>query len=135
MTPTPPAGLMLTDDLIFFSRVAATARARGLAVRQARTADALLAMATAGPPAGVLLDLQNESLDLPELLAGLRAACPAMPRTTAFGSHVEAAALKAAREAGCDRVMPRSRFAQQLEENLADWLGPPAAAPPGPGSE
>ena len=118
-----PAGLMLCDDLIFYSRVAATARAVGLVVKQARTPAALLTHAAADPPGGVIIDLQNDGLVVPELLAGLRAACPAMPTVVAFGSHVQAEALRAARQAGCDRVLPRSKFVQELETELAKWLG------------
>jgi CheY-like chemotaxis protein len=127
----PGTGLMLCDDLIFFSRVAATARARGLVVRQVRSAAALLEQAKQEPPGGVILDLHAEGLDVPALLAGLRAACPVVPRTVAFGSHVEADILRAAREAGCDRVMPRSQFVKELETGLADWLTPVTAPPTG----
>lgn len=115
-------GLMLCDDLIFFSRVSGTARAAGLVVKQVRTADAMLNAARQAPPNCVILDLQNEGLDLAALLAQLREACPAMPRTVAFGSHVEAETLRAARRLGCDLVMPRSQFAEQLEGSLKDWL-------------
>jgi CheY-like chemotaxis protein len=115
-------GLMLSDDLMFFSRVAGTARAGGLSVKQARTTADLLARAKQEPPAGVILDLQNDGLDLPTLLTGLRDACHAMPRVIAFGSHVEAETLRAAREAGCDRVMPRSKFVAVLEAELKEWL-------------
>jgi CheY-like chemotaxis protein len=118
-----PGGLMLCDDLIFFSRVAATARAAGLTVRQVRTPDALLTLARQEPPGGVLLDLHAEGLDVQALLAGLREACPAMPTTVAFGSHVEAETLRAAREAGCSLVLPRSRFVKELETELGRWLG------------
>jgi CheY-like chemotaxis protein len=122
---------MLCDDLIFFSRVAATARARGLAVRQMRSAAALLEQAKQEQPGGLILDLHAEGLDVPALLAGLRASCPMMPRTVAFGSHVEAETLKAARQAGCDRVMPRSQFVKELEAGLAEWLTPVTAPPAG----
>jgi len=37
----------------------------------------------------------------------------------AFGAHVDADALRAAREAGADRVMPRSRFVEELEKLVA----------------
>lgn len=121
-----PGGLMLCDDLIFYSRVAATARAAGLVVKQARTPAALLALAAADPPGGVILDLQSDGLDVPALLAGLRATCPAMPTTVAFGSHVEADTLRAARQAGCDRVLPRSKFVEELETDLSAWLTPVA---------
>ena len=119
-----PDGLVLCDDLIFFSRIAGTARAAGLTVRQAKTAADLLTLARAAAPRGVLVDLQNPGLDLAALLAEFRAACPAMPRVIAYGSHVLADALRAAREAGCDRVLPRSRFVHALETEIADWLGP-----------
>jgi CheY-like chemotaxis protein len=118
-----PDGLVLCDDLVFFSRIAGTARAAGLTVRQAKTPADLLALARADCPRGVIVDLQNPGLDLPALLAELRAACPAMPRVVAYGSHVVAEALRAAREAGCDPVLPRSRFVRDLETDLAGWLG------------
>ena len=70
----------------------------------------------------MILDLQNPGLDLPALLAELKAACPAMPRVTAYGSHVEAEVLRAAREAGCDLVLPRSKFVKELDGQIAAWL-------------
>lgn len=130
MTAVEPAnGVMLCDDLIFFSRVLATARAAGLTVKQARTATAVLDLAKQAPPGGVIVDLHAEGLDVPALLAGLRAVCPTMPRTVAFGSHVEVETLRAARAAGVDRVMPRSQFVKELETGLREWLNPsPPAA-------
>lgn len=116
-------GLMLSDDLVFFSRVAGTARAKGLSVRQVRTAAELLAAAGCQPPTGVLIDLQNPGLDLLPTLTELRAICPTMPPVTGYGSHVEKELMKAAREAGCDEVLPRSKFVHQLEDNLPGWLG------------
>jgi DNA-binding NarL/FixJ family response regulator len=116
-------GLMLCDDLIFFSRVAGAARAAGLAVRQAKTASDLIALVKQATPQGVILDLQNPGLELPALLESLRTACSTMPRVVAYGSHIDAASLRAARQAGCDRVMPRSQFAEELETSIAEWLG------------
>jgi CheY-like chemotaxis protein len=120
--PEAPHGLMLCDDLIFFSRVSGAARAAGLTVRMVRTADALVAAARLAPPRGVILDVHNPGLDLPALLSQLKEACPAMPRVTAYGSHVEAAVLRDAREAGCDRVLPRSQFVKELEAKISEWL-------------
>ena len=117
-----PAGLLLCDDLIFASKVTATARAAGLEVRVARESDRLLQAAREQAPTGVILDLHNPGLDLPSLLAELRDTCPAMPRVVAYGSHVEAETLRAARRAGCDRVMPRSQFVEELEAGLKEWL-------------
>jgi CheY-like chemotaxis protein len=117
-------GLVLCDDLIFFSRVSGAARAAGLSVRMVRTAADLLAAAHPTPPAGIILDVHNPGLDLPALLAALKEACPTMPRVIAYGSHVEAAVLRAARQAGCDRVLPRSQFVEELEGKIGEWLAP-----------
>ncbi len=117
-------GLVLCDDLIFYSRIAGAARAAGLVVRQAKTATDAVTFAGQHAPAGIIVDLQNPRLDLQGLLAELKLACPVMPRVVAFGSHVEAAVLKAARQAGCDRVMPRSQFANELEGSIVEWLSP-----------
>lgn len=117
-----PDGLMLCDDLIFFSRVSGAARAAGRTVRMVRSAADLLTAARTTPPGGVILDVHNPGLDLPALLSALKEACPTMPRVIAYGSHVEAAVLKAARQAGCDRVLPRSQFVEELEAQIAEWL-------------
>jgi DNA-binding NarL/FixJ family response regulator len=117
-------GLLLSDDLIFASRITGTARALGLEVRQMRTADALVELAGREPPSGVLIDLGFPHLELPELLRRLAEACPAMPRVVAYGSHVDAAGLRAAREVGCDLVLPRSKFVEDLPKELPAWLAP-----------
>src|SRR5262249_34060983 len=99
------------------------ARAAGLSVRMVRTAADLLAAARAAPTAGVIVDVHNPGLDLPALLTGLKEACPAMPRVVAYGSHVGAAVLTAAGQAGCDGGMPRSQFVTELEGKIGEWLG------------
>jgi hypothetical protein len=42
----------------------------------------------------------------------------------AYGSHVDTATLRAAREAGCDVVLPRSKFVEELPTALPTWLAP-----------
>jgi CheY-like chemotaxis protein len=121
--------LVLCDDLIFFSRIAEAARAVGLSVRQVRTQAELVTTAGKHAPGGVILDLHNPDLDLPALLAELHAACPAMPRVIAYGSHVEAEVLRAARKAGCDRILPRSQFVKELNGAIGEWLLPAAPLP------
>lgn len=118
------AGLLLSDDLIFTSRVTGTARALGLTVKAARSAEAVLALARQEAPACVVLDLHNPGLDLAVLLGRLAEVCPTRPRVVAYGSHVETAVLKAARAAGCDIVLPRSRFVEELSDSLPAWFAP-----------
>jgi DNA-binding NarL/FixJ family response regulator len=119
---TAGVGLLITDDLIFSSKVTATARAHGLTVTVARSVAQAAELARRSPPAGVLVDLHNPGLELPGFLAELKAVCPAMPRVIGYGSHVDVETLKAARAAGLDRVMPRSQFVTELEASLPAWL-------------
>ena len=66
----------------------------------------------------VIIDLSLPRLDLRELIVGLRA-LPNPPRTiVGFAPHVQEAALLAAQQAGCDVVMPRAAFSQNLPNLL-----------------
>ncbi len=115
-------GLVLSDDLMFASRITGTASSLGLGVKIARSPEQLLAMAAQEPPQGVMLDLANPGLEIAVFVQQLRQSCPVMPRLIAYGSHVDAATLQAARAAGCDQVMPRSKFVQELPTSLLAWL-------------
>lgn len=110
--------LLLSDDLMFASRITGTARSLGRVAKSARNPEALESMARQEAPGLVLLDLANPGLDVSALLSRLREACPNMPRVVAYGSHVDAAGLRDAREAGCDLVLPRSAFVEQLPQLL-----------------
>jgi ActR/RegA family two-component response regulator len=112
--------ILLSDDLIFTSRVTGTARDLGLSVAPARTVAAVLDLARRQPPVCVILDLALAGQELPALMADL-ARLPRRPRTVAYGSHVDTASLNAAREAGCDVVLPRSRFVSELPTALPAW--------------
>lgn len=122
-----PAGLHLSDDLLFASKVSATARAHGLEVMTARSTAQAIELARRSPPAAVLVDLQNPGLELGAFLADLKAVCPTSPSLIAYGSHLAKEALTAARTAGLGRVMSRSKFVALLEAELPGWLaGEPA---------
>jgi CheY-like chemotaxis protein len=126
MAGMTPAAILLTDDLIFTSRVTGTGRDLGLAITAARTPAALLDLAARQPPACVILDLAHPGLDLLVLIASL-GGLPHRARIVAYGSHVDTASLKAARDAGCDVVLPRSKFVEELPTALPRWLAPEAA--------
>jgi DNA-binding NarL/FixJ family response regulator len=113
-------GLLLSDDLIFTSRIVGEARALGLTMKAARSADTLLALARQEVPACVLVDLANPGLALPDLMRQL--AELGAPRVVAYGSHVDTATLRAARDAGCDPVLPRSKFVEELPHALPQWF-------------
>src|ERR1700693_4456143 len=103
------SALLLCDDLLFRSRITGTAEQLGLTVHTVRTADALLAEAQQLRPTCVLLDLHNPGLVIADVVTSLKEQQPP-PTIIAYGSHVDVATLRRAREAGCDRVLPRSQF-------------------------
>jgi CheY-like chemotaxis protein len=118
---------MLCDDLIFTSKVTSTAKALGASVQPVRTPTALVDLARKDAPVCIIIDLHLPGLDLPTLMQQLAQACPTMPRVVAYGSHVEADTLRAAREAGCEPVWPRSKFVEELPVAMAEWLRASAA--------
>src|SRR5437899_773928 len=125
MTMSEPSiafGLLLSDDMIFTSRITGTARGLGLTLKPARSAGVLETMARQQTPSCVIVDLANPGLDVRDLITQLREICSPMPRVVAYGSHVDAAGLRAAREAGCDLVLPRSKFVEDLPRELPAWL-------------
>ena len=117
------AVLLLSDDLLDTSRIAAAGRAHGITVQRARDLEGLAALVRREAPRLVLVDLANPGLSVERLLEVLRAECPQMPRLVAYGPHVDAAGLHAARQAGCDLVLPRSAFVEQLPAQFSRWLG------------
>jgi CheY-like chemotaxis protein len=118
--PTAPPGLLLSDDLIFASRIAGTARTLGREMRQVRTTERLADLADQLQARCVIVDLAFPGLDLPGLMQRLGSA--GKRRVVAYGAHVDAESLKAARAAGCDPVLPRSKFVEDLPKKLAEWL-------------
>ncbi len=114
-------GFLLSDDLIFSSRITGTARAHGCTLTVFRDADKMLDNSSVKPVA-IIIDLHNATLDLPVFLAKLQEDFLPVPKLIAYGSHVDAERLRAARTAGCDLVLPRSAFVDRLETDLPKWL-------------
>ena len=117
-----PSGLLLCDDLLFISRITGEARALGLTVTPARSVEQLLKLAGRQTPPCIVVDLAFPGLVLNDLFRRLGAVCHPSPRVVAYGSHVDADSLRAARLAGCDPVLPRSKFVEELPRALPEWL-------------
>src|SRR5262249_16553739 len=115
---TEPVALLLCDDLMWTSRVAGTGQTMGFKVVAFPTVEKLGGVARRLPPRCVMLDLTAAKAPTAAIVTRLRAACEVPPRFVAFGSHVDTATLQAARDAGCDPVLPRSKMAEGLPELL-----------------
>jgi CheY-like chemotaxis protein len=119
---TPPPGILLSRDLIFTSKVTGTAAALGHRVLVAGAVTLAATMIEKWKPRVVFVDLAAGDLVEPAaLLAFRQLAGPSTP-FVAFGSHVDTDALAAARGAGCDPVLPRSRFTAELPELIRRYF-------------
>jgi DNA-binding NarL/FixJ family response regulator len=112
--------LLLSDDLLDASKTIANGRAAGVAVLQCKSLPALVEQMEMNEIACCIIDLQCPGLMFDELMfaVGRR---PKPTRLIAYGSHVDAARLKAARDAGCDQVMPRSKYFEEMPSHIAEW--------------
>lgn len=115
------AGLLLSEDLLFVSKITGTATACGLKIAVVRAAADLVAQVEQVHPACVLLDLHHPGLDIAALVKALHDQ-PSRPVIVGYGSHVDVATLKQARDAGCDLVLPRSKFVEELPTALSRWF-------------
>ena len=115
--PQSPRGLLLTPNLLFSSMVTGTAAANGKEVAIAEDLAEAEGLCRDRPIAFIIIDLSITEPDIATIVARLRDAAGAVP-TIAFGSHVDKARLDEARAAGCDEVMPKSRFSSELPDLL-----------------
>lgn len=129
--------IVLIDDLFFQAKLLETAKLTGITLEIAATGEQLLEAATANPHALVIVDLnaRQGALDAVEKLCkgnkqrppiagvgcglepepGMKSKAPGNPRRViAFLSHVQTELAERAHAAGCDEVMPRSKFTQNL---------------------
>jgi CheY-like chemotaxis protein len=102
------------SDLMFTVKIQDAAKRAGLDVVFVKSLDSALAQAPQDP-AAFLLDLNDAAARPLELITSLKG----NPQTSGipligFVSHVQSEVIQAAREKGCDTVMARSAFSQNL---------------------
>jgi DNA-binding NarL/FixJ family response regulator len=104
------------DDLFFQMKLAETAKHLGMEVKVATTPEALQSLLEP-PPKLLIVDLNARSQPI-ATIQRLRADKNEV-RVVGFLSHVQTDLAAEARAAGCDEVMPRSAFTQNLAAILA----------------
>ena len=106
--------LAVLDDLLFTVKINEAAKRAGVAVHFVKSEpDALLQAAEA--PALIIIDLNCTVLDPLRLIRELKSRDD-LKQISLLGyvSHVEGERKRAAQQAGCDQVLPRSAFSQNL---------------------
>lgn len=106
--------LVVCTDLFFAVKIDDAARRAGIQTKFVKSPESLREAARAGAEIAIL-DLNCRDLDGIEAIRTLKedphtAAIP----VTGFVSHVQTEVIRAARQAGCDRVLARSAFVKEL---------------------
>jgi CheY-like chemotaxis protein len=107
--------LAAVEDLLFRSKISETADQVGVEAAFPRNPKKLLETLRASPPDLLVLDLNSSRFEPLELLQTIKSdgVLRDVP-TVGFLSHVQGDLALAARESGCDRVMARSAFVENL---------------------
>ncbi len=106
----------LVDDLFFQMKLAETAKQLGVEVKVATNGDALTKLMESAPKL-VIVDLNARSQPL-QAIEKLRQTRKDI-RVVGFLSHVQTQLAAQAQAAGCDEVLPRSSFTQNLAAILS----------------
>jgi len=115
--------LALVSDLFFSVKIADAAKKAGMTVEMLKDPADVLAKAK-DKPSVVIVDLNFESAHPLDLIAKLKAGAEYKGISLlGFVSHVQGELKQAAQDAGCDLVMPRSTFSQNLPQILKRHSG------------
>jgi len=106
----------LMDDLFFQMKLAETAKQLGVEVKVATTGDALLGLLESEPKV-VIVDLNSRSQPL-QAIEKVRQRKRDI-RVVGFLSHVQRELASQAQAAGCNEVLPRSAFTENLAAILS----------------
>jgi len=123
-----PSVIAVVDDLFFVSKLQETARQVGAQLATVRAVAFHLDDLRRQKPALIIFDLNTTSGNAAELIRQLKsdAELKEIP-VVAFFSHVQVELQRAAQEAGCDQILPRSQFTATLPQLLRQFA--PGAQP------
>ena len=106
------------QDLFFATKIADAAKRVGVKMEFVKEPEKPLQEAAASPSV-VILDLNNTGMNPVDLVRKLKANPAAQSiQIIAYLSHVQTDLMREAQKAGCDLVLPRSVFSQQLDDLL-----------------
>ncbi len=119
---TGPTGLLLSRDLIFTTKVRGTAEALEYRLLVAGNQSLAVSLIETWHPQVVFIDLTAGEMAAPTALIAYQKLAGPDVWFVAFGPHVDADALAAAKSAGCQVVMPRSKFSAELPDLMRQYF-------------
>jgi CheY-like chemotaxis protein len=110
------------EDLLFTVKIGDAAKRAGLQAQFVKTEEATIERAKERPLL-IIIDLNCGSVDAIGLIGSLKSGETAKVPLIGFVSHVQGELKQRAHEAGCDMVMARSAFSQNLAQILKRHAG------------
>jgi CheY-like chemotaxis protein len=111
---------LLVQDMFFAAKIRSAAEIAGRRIESIKSLDQLEAGQAADSIAMVIIDLNSQGLNPLEMIKLIKDR-PELRDVPVIGfvSHVQVDLKRAAEEAGCDYVIPRSLFSMKLPEIAA----------------
>jgi hypothetical protein len=131
---TPARIFAFVDDLFFLAKIQETARKMNVKVEFVKTEKDLnerMGENGDGKPALIIFDLNNVSAKPLSIIPKLKTKLKKATNIIGFLSHVQGELKMKAQEAGCDMVVPRSAFSQNLAQILRRHGAPEESPEPG----
>jgi CheY-like chemotaxis protein len=112
--------LAFIDDLFFMAKVQETARKLNVKVSFVKSDKEVLEMVAAGEekPSLIIIDLNHHTVKPLTVIPKLKSKFKKETNIIGFLSHLQGELKVKAQEAGCDMVLPRSAFSQNLPQLL-----------------
>lgn len=113
--------IVVLHDLLFQVRILEAAKRAGVTIAFLKTEEDVLSQAE-NRPALIILDLNDAAAKPLDLIEKLKSGAQTKNvRLLGYVSHVQADVIRAAREKGCDEVLARSAFIQNLQDILSPY--------------
>ena len=109
--------IAIVSDMIFATRITATAAKVGANCKIVKATGALQAALKSHEPGTVVVDMNCDGISPEKAIRTVKSQCP-NARVVAFFSHVHTELMEQARAAGADDAWPRSVFVQRLPQLL-----------------
>ncbi|HXG36694.1 MAG TPA: response regulator [Dehalococcoidia bacterium] len=119
--PTQPEILTLENDLLFSSFIREVGERMGCSVTIADDLETFRGRQESSGASLLIIDLGFPGLDIAALVSEARRRNGVA--VIAFGRHTEGKLLQAARQAGCEEVLPRSSFVEELPSLVEKYRG------------
>ncbi|MER3445727.1 MAG: response regulator [Candidatus Dadabacteria bacterium] len=112
--------IAVMDDMFFSSKIREAAKPFGLNIEFVKNTDGLIENIESQKPSLLIFDLNSKVCNSTEIIRNLKSS-PTLKDIPVLGylSHVQMELKEEADKAGCDLVLPRSKFSKDLKEILA----------------